>query len=66
MEIPGELPSRGLPAPGGTPCYLGVLSLYSQSVCQPAGDFKGNFGFLPSLFVGGGRRRGVEAERLRG
>lgn len=41
MEIPGELLSCGLPAPSGMH-YLGVLSLYAQSVCQRAHDFKGD------------------------
>lgn len=35
MEIPGELLSCGLAAPSGMH-YLGILSLYSQSVCERA------------------------------
>lgn len=57
MEIPGELLSCGLPAPSGMH-YLGALSLFTQSVCQRAHDFKGDLKlFFFSFSVGVERLR---------
>lgn len=39
MEVPGEMLSCGLPAASGFH-HLGVLSHFTQSVCQRAHDFK--------------------------
>lgn len=62
MEIPGELLSRGLPAPGGISLYYRFI--HYQFVSQTATS-KATLAFLASLCVSGGV--GWEGgERLRG